>query len=278
MPHRSPALDRVRERYAADIARAARVGLTHPRVERAFATLPREAFLPPPPWTIFAPGAAEMRETHDPADLYADVLVVLDRRRGINNGQPSLHAAWLALLDPQPGETAIHVGTGTGYYTALLAFLVSPGGRVAAYEVERPLAEAAARNLSALSNVGVHHASGLEADLPGADLVYVNAAVPAPHPAWLRALKLGGRMVLPWQPSPAGGLTLHVTRTASGFRAHPGLGVAFVGCAGAAPAPAPSGRLEETHSVWLSEDRAPDATATLVAGEVWFSTLPVTDA
>lgn len=275
MPHRSPTLDHVRERYAAEIARAAWV--TNPRVERAFATLPREGFLPPPPWTVFAPGEGVMRETNDPADLYHDVLVVLDRRRGINNGQPSLHAAWLAALDPQPGDSAVHVGAGTGYYTALLAFLVSPGGRVEAFEIEARLAEAAARNLAAFSKVRVHPASALGAGLAASDLVYVNAALAAPDPAWLGALKPGGRLIMPWQPAPDLGVTLLVTRLAGGFRAEPGTGVAFITCAGprAAHARVEPGGVAATRSVWLRGDRNPDGTATVIADEVWFSSAPI---
>ena len=31
-------------------------GIENPRVEAAFATVPRELYLPPPPWRIFPPG------------------------------------------------------------------------------------------------------------------------------------------------------------------------------------------------------------------------------
>ena len=113
-----------------------------------------------------------------------------------------------------------------------------------------------------------------------AALVYVSAALPAPDPAWLRALKPGGRLILPWQPPAHPGLALEVTRAASGFRASPGMGVAFVACAGLrqGPAPALRGDPAATRSVWLTGDRPPDGTATLVADEVWFSSAPITDA
>lgn len=275
MPQRFSPLDRVRERYAAEIAKRALV--TNPRIERAFATLPREGFLPPPPWTLFTPGEGVTTESHDPASLYADVLVVLDRRRGINNGQPSLHAAWLAALDPGPGDTVIHIGAGSGYYTALLAFLVSPGGRVEAFEIEPHLADLAARNLACLGNVRLHAASALGTDLPLADGIYVNAALPAPDPAWLRALKPGGRLIFPWQPADRTGLSLLVTRLVGGFRAEIGMGVAFVPCNGA-PGPSatvPPAAIEATRSLWLAAAHPPDHTATLIAGEVWFSSEPI---
>src|SRR5918997_1591773 len=150
-----------------------------------------------------------MKDTSDPADLYQDVLVVLDRERGINNGQPSLHADWMAALDPKPGGVAVHIGAGTGYYTALLAALVAPGGHVHAYEIEAHLAEIARHNLAAHESVTVHATSGVAADLPSADVVYVNASASAPDTAWLKALEPGGRLVFPWQPPKArGGVAL----------------------------------------------------------------------
>src|SRR3712207_5015719 len=85
-PEGSP--DERRRRYAAEIVRSA--GISHGRVEDAFAAIARKKYLPPPPWTVSPPGAFLMKDPPNPADLYEDVLVVLDRSRGINNGQPSL--------------------------------------------------------------------------------------------------------------------------------------------------------------------------------------------
>ena len=84
----------LRARYAAAICRDA--GVDHPRVEEAFAAVTRERYLTSPPWQIFSPGGLFEKRTSDPTDLYDDVLVVLDAEQGINNGQPSLHAAWIA--------------------------------------------------------------------------------------------------------------------------------------------------------------------------------------
>jgi len=85
--------------------------------------------------------------THDPAFLYHDTLIALDTARGINIGQPSFHAHCLDQLAPQEGDAVLQVGAGSGYYTALLAHLVGPGGRVHAYEIDLALAERAARSL-----------------------------------------------------------------------------------------------------------------------------------
>ena len=270
-----------RARYARSVMPgASEAGRANPRVEAAFASVPREDYLTRPPWRIFAPGGLMDEETSDPAKLYADVLVALDRPKGINNGQPSLHAAWMAQTDPQPGETVVQIGIGAGYYTAILAELVGGGGRIEAYEIEPALAEVARRNLEALPQVAVHGASGTGRELPEADLVYVSAGAPAPDPHWLRALSPGGRLVMPWQPALGQGQTLVARRARAGFRAELSGHVSFVACTGLddrslRPRALPPRPQTETRSLWLTEDRAPDATATAVYTELWFSADPV---
>jgi protein-L-isoaspartate(D-aspartate) O-methyltransferase len=267
-------LEARRRRYAAEITR--RCGIDHERVEAAFAVTPRENFLTPPPWVIFAPGGLFKDETNDPAELYQDVLVVVDRARGINNGQPSLHAAWMAALDPQPGETVLHIGAGTGYYTAILAQLVR-GGRVHAYEIEADLAGIARGNLAALDWVTVHAVSAVGITLPAADVIYVNASASAPDMAWLEALKPGGRLIFPWQAvEQRGGVALQVTRIAAGYRAAAIMEVAFIPCVGAmsdptSGAPASARDVMETRSIWLTQERRPDDSAIAVYDQVWLS-------
>jgi protein-L-isoaspartate(D-aspartate) O-methyltransferase len=270
-----PELSRLRARYARDVTAWARdTGLETTRVEAAFATVPRERYLTPPPWRIFAPGGLMEAETADPAGLYADVLVVLDRAKGINNGQPSLHAAWLAELAPRHGESALQVGIGAGYYTAILAALVGETGRVCAYEIDPRLAAIARGNLGGLPQVEVRGESAVGGRLPAVDLVYVSAGAGAPDPAWLRALRTGGRLVMPWQPAPGRGRTLLVERADRGFAARLGAGVSFVPCAGlgeARPRGLPSRPLEDTRSAWLTADRTPDGSATAIYEDLWFS-------
>ena len=61
--------------------------------------------------------------SNDPAFLYQDILIAIAPERHINNGEPSLHALCLTALNITEGETIIHIGAGTGYYTAILAEL-----------------------------------------------------------------------------------------------------------------------------------------------------------
>ena len=73
---------------------------------------------------VCVPGAGYLSTPDDdPAFLYQDTLVALDADRGINIGEPTLHARCLDALALREGETVLHVGAGAGYYTALLAHL-----------------------------------------------------------------------------------------------------------------------------------------------------------
>lgn len=198
----------LRSRYAHEITSFARDQLHLPtdRIEAAFAEVARERYLTDPPWTVFAPGGTAEAASHDPAVLYRDVLVVLDRARGINNGQPSLHATWLSAVAPQPGEKVVQVGVGAGYYTAILAHLVGPRGGVLGLEIETDLARMAARNCSDLAQVRIEARSGF-GELPAADLIYVSAGLVVPPLAWITALRPRGRLIFPWPPTAASGPT-----------------------------------------------------------------------
>ncbi|TIV07133.1 MAG: YdcF family protein, partial [Mesorhizobium sp.] len=59
----------------------------------------------PGPWTVFAGEGRFETPSADPTYIYQNVLVVLDADKGINNGEPLLHAMWLGKVEPKPGET-----------------------------------------------------------------------------------------------------------------------------------------------------------------------------
>lgn len=197
----------------------------------AFASVPREDFVGPPPWWLG--GSDWPGPSHDPADLYSDCLVVLDRRLGLNNGQPSLHAQCLALLDPHPGHTVVHVGAGTGYYSAILAELVGAQGHVHAYECEPGLAARATPALAPWQQVSLHPRSALEGPLPDCDRLYVSAGVSELPAAWLDALRPEGGLMLPLTGAQGGGCMLWARREVSGWAATLFDRVAFVACRGA---------------------------------------------
>jgi protein-L-isoaspartate(D-aspartate) O-methyltransferase len=226
--------DALREYYAQLVT--ANGGTTDERVVAAFATTPREQFTGAGPWQVFAAAGRKYLETPsaDLAYLYQDVLVGLAPERGINNGAPSLHARCLAALEPKPGETALHIGAGTGYYSAILAKLVGSSGSVIAYEIEEDLAESAIRNLSATPNVSVRQRSGAGESLPSADIAYVNAGATHPLDAWLDSLNPGGRLLFPLTPAVGlGGMLLITRRAAHEFAARFVSSAQFIPCVGA---------------------------------------------
>ena len=222
-----------RQAYAAEITR--RAGVRDPRIEKAFAAVAREDFAGPPPWQIGSGGLYGRASDGDPIRLYDDVLVAIDPRRGINNGQPSLHALSIDALAVKEGETAVHIGAGAGYYTAILAHLVRPTGTVIAYEIEPDIAERARANLADFPQVEVRARSGVDKAPPKADCIYVNAAATASGSRLARRAE--GRRKAPVS-APGGALE---RRHAANYAARWGdawparflCGVVFIACLGA---------------------------------------------
>ena len=157
-------------------------GVPKSRLTSAFAATPRERYLGPGPWKVFTGRGYTLTPSGDPAFLYQDVVVALEEERGINNGQPALHALYLAALSVKEGESVVHIGAGTGYYTAVLAELTGVTGKVFAYEIAQSLAQRATRNLADLPNVAVYQRSGTEGLLPDCEAIYV---VREPRHRWI---------------------------------------------------------------------------------------------
>jgi protein-L-isoaspartate(D-aspartate) O-methyltransferase len=268
-------LAEARKRYARLMAAASKSD--DPRLERVFELVPREAFLPPGPWKIMIDNGYFETPSADPAYLYQNALVALDAAKGINNGEPFLHAAWLGAAAPQRGNVVCHIGAGSGYYTAILSVLVLPGGRVEAFEIDPDLAEKARKNLQAFEGITVTRGDATTLPLPASDLIYVNAGVMAPPCAWLQALRPQGRLIFPWRPSDEVGLTLLITRTDAGFEAKPLMNSWFIPCVGGASTvdafvtPPDAHAARSVRSAWLTSERVPDKTAVVAYKHVWFS-------
>jgi protein-L-isoaspartate(D-aspartate) O-methyltransferase len=142
-------VEEARQRFAEELRYTAHVRSS--RVVAAFATVPREHFVGSGPWRVLSPmSLAEYWTTDDarPHHLYHDILIAIDPIRRLNNGQPSLWAHLYDQLDLQPGAHVVHVGAGTGYYSAILAEIVGRNGKVTAVEIDPELAAAAQRNLA----------------------------------------------------------------------------------------------------------------------------------
>ncbi len=266
----------IRRAYADAVCRAGKC--SDLRVRDAFAAVPREDFLGPGPWRIFkGPGKLEMTSSADPALVYTNDLFALAPERAINNGQPSLHAGSLGLLAIRPGERVLHIGAGTGYYTAMLSELVGEAGQVTALEIESDLAAQARGNLAGRRNVTVLERSGTVAPLPMSDVIYVNAGATHPVEAWLEALNDGGRLLFPLTAESNLGVALLVTRRGEHFAAHVAWPVGFVPCAGARD---PAAAADLQRSWWagdlpkvksLRRGAAPDTGALFIWNGGWLS-------
>ncbi len=231
----------VRRTYARQIL--ASIGVEDARVEAAFAEVPREHFLGPGPWPISRFGMGYVYSPdNDPVHLYTDDLVGIAPERHINNGEPSLHAHLLWYARAAPGDHIVHIGTGTGYYTAIMAHLAGPSGRVTGIEIEADLAARAKDYLSSYPNVKIIEGDGTKVAFDPADVIYVNAGATRPADVWLDRLTEGGRLVLPLTTDdgysiigrgmrPRGAVFL-ITRNGEAFSARCISGVAIYPCAG----------------------------------------------
>jgi protein-L-isoaspartate(D-aspartate) O-methyltransferase len=194
-PPTMPNLNGARTRYARKIRRKAH--LRSKLLVRAFAETPREDYLGPPPWKLITRKGYRVPRKSHPRRLYNDLLVGIIPERLLNNGLPSALAMWFDALDLKRNERVVHVGCGTGYYTAILANVVGPRGHVRAFEIDDELAQRAVRNLAHLRNVEVIHGDGSTLDPGPADAIFVNAGANYPAPVWLDSLPVNGRLMFP---------------------------------------------------------------------------------
>jgi protein-L-isoaspartate(D-aspartate) O-methyltransferase len=226
----------------------------------AFATVPRERFVGAGPWFIQSWGEHWTTEEADPRHVYHDTLIALDESKHINNGQPSLWAYYLDRLGMRAGDHALHLGCGTGYYTAIVAEVVGPEGKVVAVEIEPELAERARRALAPWPQITVLCQDGSRGPFDTADVIVASAGATHPMPAWLEAVKPGGRLLFPLTAMEGMGIMALLTRVSEqSFAARLQGGVSFIGFQGAND-PETGGRLAEL----LRHDDTKDVRSLLV--------------
>ncbi|MGY4629422.1 protein-L-isoaspartate O-methyltransferase family protein [Bradyrhizobium sp. USDA 4486] len=252
------------------------------RLEQAFRTVRREPFAGPGPWSITLGGHPYVvTPDDDPAFLYQNALLALDPERGLNIGMPSAHAYWLSGCAVRERETVVQIGAGSGYYCAILAHLVGPGGRVYAYEIDERLAALARDNLKDVAHVDVRDRSGIASDLPATDVIYVCAGAAQPATEWLEALRPAGRLVFPLAPEGMLGGMLMITRPDAGavWPAKFLSRAQFIGCAGLQDEDSARRLAEAFAKGWesvqsLRREGAPDETCWFAGEGWWLSTAP----
>jgi len=112
--------------------------------------------------------------------------------------QPLLVAVMTDLLDLQPDDVVLEIGTGLGYQSAVLAELA---GKVYSVEIIEELAQQAVQRLKreGYTNIDVRVGNGYFGWPEHApfDKVVVTAAPDLIPPPLINQLKAGGRMVIP---------------------------------------------------------------------------------
>jgi len=202
--------------FAEELRYVARVRST--AVVAAFASVPREHFAGPGPWRLLSPSYMRgywTTEDAEPRNLYHDVLIAIDESRGLNNGQPSLWAYLYDQIGLATGDHVVHIGIGTGYYTAILADIVGRDGQVTAVEIDAELAERARMNLATgwpQAQVITTDGFAFRPERP-ADVIVVNAGVTHLSLLWLDALaENNGRLLLPLTGANRWGAFVLITR------------------------------------------------------------------
>ena len=278
--------------FAEELRYVARVRT--PAVVAAFASVPREQFAGPGPWRLLSPMDLSDYWTTDDADprhLCHDVLIAIDETRRLNNGQPSLWAFLYDQLGLAAGDHVVHVGIGTGYYTAILADIVGRDGCVTAVEIDAELADRARANLAlAWPQVHVVATDGFthRPERP-ADVIIINAGVTHLSLAWLDSLaEDNGRLLVPLTNADRFGAFVLITRHKGNQHRYTARNVCRTGiidCVGGRDSGAEArlaAALRKSHfappiqSLRRRPDE-PDETCWLAGDGWWLSTAPIPD-
>ena len=116
---------------------------------------------------------------------------------------PRVLARLLQALDPKPDHMVLDVACASGYSTAILAFMVAPGGFVVGLETHKKtherLVQIASENLTKLEiDNAVITQGDLQNGLPQQgpyDLIFMNSALQNPPQTFIQQLTPTGRLV-----------------------------------------------------------------------------------
>lgn len=199
MPRAEADIDKARNLMVDDLLHRRIIGT--PAVAQAFRRVPRHTLTSPPYVIARDLFGTERVRTDDPCRVYTDVAVAVAPERELWCPPPSTTARQIEQLAAVEGMRILHVGTGSGYVTALLADLVAERGSVIGVCASESASERTSAFLAraGYTNVTVHCDDGA-AGAPDAapfDRVLVSAGAADIAPAWIQQLAEDGRLVLP---------------------------------------------------------------------------------
>ena len=178
--HPAPETRAVRSRMV--VRQLAGRGVRNQRVLAAMRWAPREWFLPP----------------HLAGDAYSDAPLPIGNGQTIS--QPYVVALMTERLQPQRRSKLLEIGTGSGYQTAVLAFIANRGKIFTIERLPDLLVEAEERfRRLGLSNIETRLGDGATgwADQAPFDGIIVAAAAPRIPEPLVDQLAPGGRLVIP---------------------------------------------------------------------------------
>jgi len=202
-----------------------------PALEQAFLSIPREVFVPyfyeqettsrTMAWKLVS--AHKMPREDYLAAVYrnASLVTKIDERSWpvSSSSLPSIMATMLEVLDVQPGQRVLEIGTGSGYNAALLATLTGTPEQVVTIERDAPLAAQARHVLG--PGVTVVVGDGVVGWQPSApyDRIIATASAATLPIAWVEQLGIGERLVMDLQ-GPLASSFLVVEKTAESVSGH----------------------------------------------------------
>ncbi len=155
-------------------------GIVNARVLDAMRTVPRHLFVP----------ESYRRQAYEdhPLPIGLDQTI----------SQPYIVAIMTSLLDPEPGDKMLEIGTGSGYQSAVLSLLVD---HVHTIEIIPDLADQAQEvlqkngydNTTVIAGDGYH---GIPSEAPFDGIIVTAAPKEVPQPL-IDQLKVGARLVIP---------------------------------------------------------------------------------
>lgn len=137
-------------------------------------------------------------------ELSANADVPLPIGYGQTISQPTTVAIMMELLDPREGQKILDIGSGSGWTTALLAYIVGEKGKVISLERIKELCDFGRKNVKKIRKIGkevaefynINGSLGYPQRAPY-DRILVSASAKEVPQELKDQLKIGGKLVIP---------------------------------------------------------------------------------